>query len=136
MIEYLELRRSLGFKLIDLGRELEKFVCFLEQMASPVLTVDLAVSWAKQDLEADPVQWANRLSVTRRFAQYLKAFDPCTEVPPLGLLGPSRYRRKAPHIYSHRETTSLMEAARQLRVLNGVGLENSSAMTWTSRTPC
>jgi hypothetical protein len=90
--EYLMLRRGLGFSLRLAGRHLHNFVGFLEREGAPYITRELALRWATQPEKVQPPQWANRLSMVRRFALFQAAWDPRTEVPPLGLL-PYRYYR-------------------------------------------
>jgi integrase len=51
--------------------------------------------------------------MVRRFAEYLSAVEPRTEVPPQGLL-PHRFHRKAPDLYSDREVAQLIEAAQKI----------------------
>ena len=59
-----------------------------------------------------PATRAARLGHVRRFARWLSATEPRTEVPPEGLL-PARYRRRPPYIYSDEEVERLVgEAAR------------------------
>jgi integrase len=77
------------------------------------ITTELALKWASQPAHAQPSQWANRLGMVRRFAQYCLPNDPRTVVPPPDLL-PHRYRRVAPYIYSDQEIIHRLEAARQL----------------------
>jgi integrase len=52
--------------------------------------------------------------MVRGFARHLKAIDPGTEVPPLGVL-PHRCRRATPYLYSDADVAALMAAARALR---------------------
>src|SRR3954454_17355432 len=77
------------------------------------VTTDLALRWAQQPSGVQPVTWASRLRVVRRFALWLSASDRRTEVPPPGLL-PCRYVRKRPYIYSDAEIRDLVEAAGRL----------------------
>src|SRR5437870_10386711 len=51
--------------------------------------------------------------MVRRFALWLSASDPRTEVPPAGLL-PHRYARKRPYIYRDTEIQKLVRTAGQL----------------------
>jgi integrase/recombinase XerD len=102
MEEYLAVRRALGFKLRDTGGALHSFVAFMDQAKAPVITTKLALQWAQQPVSAQPAQWATRLGMVSRFARYLSATDPRTEIPPQGLL-PYRFHRKAPYIYSHHQ---------------------------------
>jgi len=111
--DYLTMRRSLGFKLCDMGRNLRQFVSFMEQQGASVITTDLALRWARQPQDVQPAQWAARLSFVRTFARYWSATDPQTEIPPLALL-PHRYKRTAPYIYSSDEIQHLLKAARNL----------------------
>ncbi len=111
--QYLTMRRSLGFKLRDMGRNLRHFVSFMEQQGACLITTDLALRWARQPQDVQPAQWAARLSSVRSFARYWSATDPQTEIPPLGLL-PHRYKRSTPYIYSNNEIQHLLKAARNL----------------------
>ena len=108
--EYLALRRSLGFRLCLAGRLLERFVEFAESQGNEFITCELALQWATAPVDVQPAQWANRLGMVRRFAQYHLATEPRTEVPPPDLL-PYRYRRQPPYIYSDAEVRSLLQAA-------------------------
>jgi site-specific recombinase XerD len=110
--EYLALRRALGFKLRLAGCLLHGFLQFVEKKGASFITTELALAWATEP-KCDPSQWANRLGMVRRFAQYRSATDPRTEIPPPGLL-PHRYRRKPPYIYRDDEVARLIQAAQQL----------------------
>jgi integrase/recombinase XerD len=110
---YLALRRRLGFELRDVGYELHKFLRFAQRAKASFVTTKLALAWATQPTGCQPAQWATRLGMVRRFAQYLSAVDPRTEVPPQGLL-PHRYHRKSPYFYSYREVTQLIRAAQKI----------------------
>src|SRR6266511_622144 len=93
--EYLAVRRALGFKLNAPGRLLHQFMDFAETERASFITRDLALRWATQSAECQPVYWANRLSVVRQFAEYRSAIDPRTEIPPVGLL-PQRFHKRSP----------------------------------------
>lgn len=117
--EYLAVRRALGVKLRLAGHLLKTFVDFAEREGASVITTDLALRWATQPEDVQPAQWANRLGMVRRLAQYCSATDPRTEVPPPGLL-PFRIQRPMPYLYSDEEVLLLLEAARQLPPANGL----------------
>ena len=123
---YLAMRRSLGFKLRDMGYNLHHFVSFMEQQGASIVTVDLAMRWALEPQDVLPALWAARLGYVRSFARYWSAIDPRTEIPPLGLL-PYRYKRTTPYIYSDEEIKLLLNAAKNLPPL-------SSLRPWTSYT--
>lgn len=111
LADYLMLRRALGYKLTHQARLLHSFVGYLNDHDASWVSVELAVAWATQPVEANPVWWAQRLGAVRSFAKHLASFDARTEVPPKDLLA-HRARRVAPHIYSHAEIDALMTAAR------------------------
>ena len=117
--EYVELRRSLGFKLLDANKGLIKFASFLEQNRATHITIALAMKWAQQDKNARPAEWAKRLSFVRGFARHWSAHDSRTEVPPTGLL-PYRPARARPYLYSNDEIRKLLQAARRLPSPHGL----------------
>lgn len=47
--EYVELRRSLGFKLLDANVGLIGFASFLQERRAVRITIPLAMEWAQQD---------------------------------------------------------------------------------------
>ena len=96
--EYLKFRRSCGYQLEAPGKELMLFARYASLVGHKgPLTTELAVRWAKLPQDADPRYWAIRYDIVRRFAEYRFFFDPATEIPPKGFLGPSK-RRLSPHI--------------------------------------
>jgi integrase/recombinase XerD len=111
--DYLALRRSLGFKLVDAGLMLPRFVDFLEQRGSSHITTALALEWAQQPTTVQPAEWARRLGTVRCFARYRYATDVLTEIPPMGLL-PHRSTRARPYLYSDEEVEQLLAAALKL----------------------
>jgi len=108
--DYLNMRRSLGFKLHETGKLLPAFVKFLEEYRSSSITTRLALAWAQQPSTVQPAEWARRLSVVRTFARYRSATDPRTQIPPPGLL-PFKPKRARPYLYSEEEIRSLLRAA-------------------------
>jgi integrase/recombinase XerD len=112
--DYLQVRRSLGYKLTIYGRVLPQFVEFLEQRDAPVITTSLALEFATQPQNASVVWWHQRLAIVRGFALHRRAFDPRTEVPPADLL-PAKFGRAIPYLYSEAEIEALMAAARRIR---------------------
>jgi len=111
--DYLGVRRALGFKLAENGRQLVDFVAYMQTADASTVTTELAVAWATQPATCTPVWWARRLAMVRGFARHLKAIDAATEVPPLGVL-PYRCRRSAPYLYSEADIAALLAAARGL----------------------
>jgi len=80
--DYLRLRRALGFKLKEHGRLLPQLVAYLKAVGATTVMSEAAIAWARLPEDAQPIYWAHRLTVARRFAAYMKAIDPATELPP------------------------------------------------------
>jgi integrase len=116
--DYINLRRSLGYKLQDAAPLLSDFVSFLEDQGADHITIPLALEWA-QGKSARPAEWARRLTNVRGFARYWSATDPKTQIPPWSLL-PHRPRRASPYLYTDKEIGELLQAAKQLRGLLGL----------------
>ena len=85
LTEYLALRRALGFKLQTAEITLRQFVHCADQEGALWITTDLALRWATQPQGGQPAHWATRLGMVRGFAQYCRALDARTEVPPHGV---------------------------------------------------
>ncbi len=111
--QYVTVRRALGTRLSEPAVTLGHFVTFLAGEGSSHITTKLALRWAMAPQGVQPATWARRLSMVRRFAVWLSAFDPHTEVPPPRLL-PARRRRRRPYIFTEEEIGRLIaEAARR-----------------------
>jgi integrase len=111
--DYLAVRRQCGFKLVRDRKLLPKFLDFLEQADSSLITDALAIAWATQPRDARPGWWISRLCMVRGFAKYMQANDPRHAVPSLQLL-PRRPSRSAPYIYPPADIAALMRAATTL----------------------
>jgi integrase/recombinase XerD len=112
--DYLAMRRALGFRLERAGALLAQFVTFAEEEGTDVLTVQLALAWARLPQGASPIWVARRLEVVRRFARHLAVLDPANEVIPTDLLA-VRVTRRTPYLYSPEEIAALMSVATQLK---------------------
>jgi integrase len=109
--DYVSLRRSLGFKLVEQERCLKQFVLFMNIRDARCITTSLALEWATQPKEAKPGHWARRLSYVRGFANHLQVEHPDTQVPPMQLL-PTTFSRARPYLYSQKEIRGLLVAAK------------------------
>lgn len=116
--DYVQLRRSLGYKLKKAPSLLSDFVSFLEDQGATHITISLALAWAQRQ-PGSPVEWAARLTCVRGFARYWSATDPQTQIPPASLL-PYRPSRAKPYLYTDQQIHQLLEAARQLNGLFGL----------------
>jgi integrase/recombinase XerD len=110
-LDYLAMRRGLGFKLTAQQGILMSFVDYCEQHQLQHISTDAAVAWAVATPHSrDTLWWSRRLMVVRIFARHLAAFDPATQMPPADAL-PGFYRRVTPYLYSAREIQALLNAA-------------------------
>jgi integrase len=112
LVDYLKLRRQLGYKLETAGYLLRNFVSFAEQQGADFITTKLAVRWAaKSDVKL--LQRGVRLGMVRRFAEYVSAQDARTEVPAQKLL-PCHFVRRDPFHYSDEQVMQLIAGAWQI----------------------
>ena len=107
---YLAMRRSLGFQLDELDRQVGLFCAWLGSRGqTQTFSIDDAVTWARLNPDAHPSWWSTRLSLVRRFAAYLVANDVDVPVIPNGLL-PAKKPRAVPFIYSQDDVDALLAA--------------------------
>jgi integrase len=119
LAKYVAVRRALGTQLREPAQALGNFLDFLECEGATFITTELAVRWARQPEGVQPSTWARRLTAVRRFASWLSAFDPRTEVPPRRILA-ARHRRNKPHIFTEQEIVQLMAEAARLQSPTGL----------------
>jgi site-specific recombinase XerD len=119
LTEYVAVRRALGAQLREPAVTLGHFVAFVDRQGAAFITIDLALRWAMSPVDVQRATWARRLSHVRRFATWLHAHDPRTQIPPARILT-GRSRRRQPHIFTDQEITALMTAARRLASFNGL----------------
>ena len=117
--DYLRVRRSCGYQLQEPEVLLGHFVAFLQAEGAPYITTELALRWATQPAKAQPFRWAQRLGMVRRFAIWLSAAEPRTEIPAADLL-PHRQRRTPPYIYREEEIEKLLCQTQQLHSPKGL----------------
>lgn len=114
LVDYLAVRRTLGYKLDKPAGLLDQFLAYVEQHGEEHLRVDTMLAWARLPDGAD-WSWASyRLSVVRTFAVHVHAIDPVSEVPAADLL-PWRRCRATPFLYSDEELSRLFTATEMLR---------------------
>ncbi|MGI8701290.1 MAG: tyrosine-type recombinase/integrase [Nocardioidaceae bacterium] len=114
LVEYLALRRALGYRLARPEKLLNQFLTHLEETATDVVTVQAALDWARLPAGGGPNWWGYRLAAVRGFATYLHALDPVHQVPATELM-PQRAQRAVPYLYSQTEIAELIAATRSLR---------------------
>lgn len=119
---YLSERSQLGFSISTSAYALRSFACHVRDVGHRgPLTVEVMSDWARRDRQAsqDPLTWARRLKRLRSFMRWLQQFEPRTEVPDDTIFG-RLPERQTPHIYSEREITDLLAAARRLDPARGL----------------
>ncbi len=114
LVDYLRVRRALGFKLKSAGDLLPDFVRYLERRGLAHVTTTAALAWATMPRGTDPNWWSKRLVLVRGFAKYLHTLNPRNEVPSLAHL-PHRQIRTTPYVYSDGDVTALLAATDTLR---------------------
>ena len=119
LVDYLSVRRALGYKLVRDEQLLAQFLTYLEDLGQRRLSTETALAWATLPTGAHRSWWSCRLSIIRGFAAHLKTIDPETEVPPSDLL-PWRSCRATPYLYSEEEVAALVAATATLRTSHRV----------------
>lgn len=113
LVEYLTVRRALGYKLEIAEHLLGQFLAYLRANGEEQITTERALAWAM--LPAGGRSWHSlRLQAVRGFARYLHAVDPEVQVPPVDLLARGR-RRATPYLYSDEQIAALVAAAASRR---------------------
>ncbi len=108
--DYLQIRRTVGYKLTEASRVLSNFVSYMEKTGNPFITEKLALSWVSESTNNSIYTQAKKLGIVRLFAEYVLALDPRTEVPRKNLL-PYQTKRCTPYLYSDNEVAAMITAA-------------------------
>ncbi|MDE2990206.1 MAG: tyrosine-type recombinase/integrase [Chloroflexota bacterium] len=108
---YLALRRTLGYKLHNTGRNLQAFAAFASDKGDTQIRAATAVQWAAQ--ASSPHARSVRLRDVVLLARFLHAEDAAHEVPPDRFFH-VRVVRQPPYIYTPAEIGQLLAAAHRL----------------------
>ena len=114
VVDYLRVRRAMGYKLEHTERLLFAYVDYLQAHDAQEATVEHALGFATAPVGASPRWQALRLSAVRCFARWAHLQEPKVHVPPARLL-PARATRAAPYIYTAEQIAALLAAADRLR---------------------
>jgi integrase/recombinase XerD len=108
---YLGVRHAMGFQMRAHRTLLRDFVQFVTCHGNDgPLRAQLAVDWASASYAHTARGGvARRLSMARGFLLYLRAFEPATEVPDLGVVAAPR--RPIPYLFSPPQIHALLTAA-------------------------
>jgi site-specific recombinase XerD len=110
---YIELRRSLGFKLRKTSAHLASFAEYAASVGDVHVRSDTALAWASATSSTQD-SYYRRLQELALFARFLRAEDAGHEVPQHHLFYRPR-SRPAPYIFSPEEVARMLTAARELR---------------------
>lgn len=110
---YIELRRSLGFKLRKTSSHLASFAAYAADAGDVHVRSATALAWAAATSSTHDSHY-RRLQEVALFARFLRAEDAAHEVPQHHLFYRSR-SRPTPYIFSPDEVAGLIDAARNLR---------------------
>ena len=113
LVDYLAMRRALGYKLERDEQLLPQFLDFIEDRGEQHLSTEAALAWATLPA-GSATWWSTRLRMVRGFATYMHAIDPAGEVPARDLL-PSSPQRATPYLYDQAQIAALIAAAGTLR---------------------
>lgn len=110
--DYLGLRRALGHKLDDAGRQLARFVEYFDDIGAETVSVRDTLAFVLAP-GVDPASSnpARRLTAVRGFARYLAGRDGRNEVPPVGLVV-YHPKRREPYLFSAEDVGALVTGAR------------------------
>jgi integrase len=110
--DYLQLRRGLGHQLDDAGRQLARFVVYLNEIGAETVTMDAVLGFVfDPGLNPVSITPSRRATAVRGFARYLAGIDAATEIPPAGLVS-YRARRRTPHLFSDDDVAAVVRHAR------------------------
>jgi integrase/recombinase XerD len=105
---YLAVRRAAGFKLEDAERYLRDFARFSSTQGDQHVVAQTAIAWAVQG--RSETQRDNRLQTVIRFARFVRAEDPCHEIPPEQVFC-RRRQRPTPYIFTDQDIQALLAQA-------------------------
>lgn len=110
---YIELRRSLGFKLAKTARHVTSFAAYAAQAGDAHVRCDTAMAWAA-GLSSTQHSFYRRLQAVALFGRFLRAEDPAHEIPQHHLYYKAR-SRPTPYIFTPDEIARMLDTARGLR---------------------
>ena len=108
---YLTLRRTVGYKLLNTGRNLQAFARFASDKGDTHVRAATAVQWAAQ--ASTPHARSVRLHDVVLLARFLYAEDATHQIPPARYFQ-VRVVRQPPYIYAPAEIGQLLAAAHRL----------------------
>lgn len=112
--DYLELRRSVGYKLKGQGVIVGKYATFLDTIDAPVSTIETAMAFVyAAGTDHTSCQPFLRWIAVRGFARYLSGIEPLTEIPPAGGVS-YRQKRRMPYVFTTADIQRLMAVTQEV----------------------
>ncbi len=108
---FLDMKRSLGYRVKQQEELLRGFARFAEARNETYVRSDTALEWASVSRAASSTFQVTKLRVVCDFAAWLHAEDDRHEIPPRDGLGPLNRRRPQPHLMSVADIRKLLTAA-------------------------
>jgi integrase/recombinase XerD len=113
-VDYLDLRRGLGYKLADHHWLIAQFLDDVAERGSTVITTSDALAFAAAPATTTRRWHATWLEVIRGFCAFVHACDPAAaEIIPPKMIRAQRSRR-IPYLYSEEQVCQLMAQAQTL----------------------
>lgn len=132
--EYLEYKRSLGFKLTSEEDTLRSFAQYtISSNHNGTLTTEIVLEWASSNTDSDKTM-GRRIEAIRPFSKYVRSFDENAEIIH-SLIYKNVHDRPTPYIYSEEEATRLMDECRHLYSPDGIraySIETVIGLLWST----
>jgi integrase len=116
--QYINGKRSLGFKFHSQSGQLRSFVAFAEGRGDRCIRSARVLDWAAK--APSPQHRRSRLLTVRRFALAMHAENGRHQVPPANALGHATTKRRSPYIYAPDEIARLLQAAASLEPTSSI----------------
>jgi integrase/recombinase XerD len=131
LVDYLALRRSMGFKLRRAEKLLGQFIAYCESIGADAVTIEIALVWATLPEGASASWLYHRLGVVRAFSRYLALIDERNQIIPTSLV-PHRPSRATPFLYSEEQVLAMMTAARTFSPVRQATFETIIGLLWAT----
>lgn len=132
--EYLEYKRSLGFKLTSEEDTLRSFAQYtISSGHDGTLTTEIVLEWASSNTDSDKTM-GRRIEAIRPFSRYVHSFDEDAEIIH-SLIYKNVHDRPTPYIYSEEEVIRLMDECRHLYSPDGIraySIETVIGLLWST----
>lgn len=134
LANYLDYKRSLGFKLTHETTVLKRFADYTASIEyDGPLNTNIVLDWVASGNQSDKTM-GRKVEVIRPFSKYVYSFDPEAEVIPT-LIYKNVHDRPTPYIYSEHDALRLMEECKKLYSPDGIRaytMETIIGLLWST----